>query len=378
MGEVYRARDTRLGREAAVKVLPSAVSGDPSRLKRFEKEARAASALNHPNIVTIYEIGSAEGVEYIAMELVSGRTLRDLLVPGPLRARRALALATPLAEGLAAAHEAGIVHRDLKPENVMVTKDGVVKILDFGLAKLVPTVGSGEESLPTVSRTEPGGLLGTVSYMSPEQASGQPADFRSDQFSFGTIVYEIVTGRKAFHRATAVDTLAAILHEEPEPLATASPEIPVPLRWAVERCLPKDPAERYASTRDLARDLAALRSHVSTPEGAALSVGPTPRRSARRLVLPAVLLALACAAAFWAGRATDPARGVLGPIRTYPVTFRRGNVTNARFAADGETGRLQRELGRKAAGDLRHVDSWRRVAPARNPEHAAPLGVAHG
>src|SRR6266496_1008970 len=230
MGEVWKARDTRLGREVAVKVLPAEVASDPSRLKRFEKEARAASALNHPNIVTIYDIGSVDSVSYIAMEKVDGKTLREVLFSGPLPIKRLLQIAAQIADGLARAHEAGIVHRDLKPENLMVTKDGLVKILDFGLAKLTQMDSSGEGShLPTETGTSPGVVLGTVGYMSPEQASGQPLDFRSDQFSFGSILYEMATGKRAFQKKTAVDTLSAILNEDPEPIAAVNPLAPAPL-----------------------------------------------------------------------------------------------------------------------------------------------------
>src|SRR6266542_6936072 len=200
MGEVWKARDTRLGREGAIKVLPAEVASDPSRLKRFEKEARSASALNHPNIVTIYDIGSHDSVAFIAMELVEGKTLRELLFAGALPIKRVLAIAAQVADGLARAHEAGIVHRDLKPENVMVTKDSRVKVLDFGLAKLTYTgIDSGEgTNIATETGTGAGVILGTVGYMSPEQASGQPVDYRSDQFSFGSILYELLTGKRAF------------------------------------------------------------------------------------------------------------------------------------------------------------------------------------
>ena len=328
MGEVYRARDTRLGREVALKVLP-ADSQDASRLKRFEKEARAASALNHPNIVTIYEVGIEDGVSYISMELVAGRTLRELLLAGPMPVKRLLAITAPLAEGLAIAHEAGIVHRDLKPENVMVTKDGVVKILDFGLAKLMDGIGSGEKSLPTVTRTEPGALLGTVSYMSPEQAAGQPADFRSDQFSLGVILHEMGTGKKAFSKGTSVDTLSAILHEEPEPLEKLRPDVPAPLCWLVERCLAKDPAHRYAATRDLARDLESLRHRSSS----APSVGAVPprRRWTRRAALAIAALALVLAGALLRGKSPAPA-----VPRFQRLTFGRGIVQGARFTPDGQ------------------------------------------
>jgi Tol biopolymer transport system component/serine/threonine protein kinase len=270
MGEVYRANDPRLRRDIAIKVLPSDLSSDPDRLSRFEKEARAASALNHPNIVTIHEIAEAGSVRFLVMELVSGSTLRQLMAAGPMPFRKLLALAAQVADGLARAHAAGIVHRDLKPDNVMVTPDSVAKILDFGLAKLEnPRAEGGPNSqLATETRgTEPGVVLGTVGYMSPEQASGRPLDFRSDQFSFGTILYEMAAGQRAFSRATAVETLAAIVREEPAAIGSVRPDTPVPFRWVVERCLAKDPRERYASTDDLARDLATLRDRL--PETAA-------------------------------------------------------------------------------------------------------------
>ena len=259
MGEVYRARDTKLLRELAVKVLPDEVSTDHGRLDRFEREARAASALNHPNIVTIYEIGRVNSTSYIAMELVSGRTLRDVLLEGPLPVRRFLAVATQIADGLARAHDAGIVHRDLKPENVMITREGVAKILDFGLAKLV----AASDSSQTVSHTTPGLIQGTVGYMSPEQASGKPLDSRSDQFALGAVLYEMATATRPFSRNTSAETLAAVIRDEPEPLQSLVPDFPLALRWVIERCLAKDPDERYASTRDLARDLAHLREHIS-------------------------------------------------------------------------------------------------------------------
>ncbi len=271
MGEVYRARDSKLAREVAIKVLPTEVSADRNRLVRFEQEARSASALNHPNIVTVYEIGSVDSVSYIAMELVQGKTLRETLTDGPLPTKRLLALSAQVADGLARAHETGIVHRDLKPDNVMITRDGLVKILDFGLAKLTVSSGPETSQLPTIAEpTEAGVVLGTVGYMSPEQAMGRPVDFRSDQFSLGSILYEMATGKRAFSRGSAPETMAAIIREEPEALARLAPQAPVALRWIVERCLAKDVDDRYASTRDLARDLEQLRDHVSevTAEGA--------------------------------------------------------------------------------------------------------------
>ena len=264
MGEVYRAKDPRLGREVAIKVLPEKLSQDVERLSRFEQEARSASGLNHPNIVTIHDIGWAESASYISMELVDGKTLRELLVSGPLPVRKILPIAAQIADGLAKAHGAGIVHRDLKPENVMVSKDGFVKILDFGLAKLVAPPPQEGSHMPTAApATEPGLVLGTIGYMSPEQAAGQSVDFRADQFSLGSILYEMATGKRAFQKTTTVETLTAILREEPEPVAALSPEAPAPLSWIIMRCLAKEPEDRYASTRDLARELATVRDHLS-------------------------------------------------------------------------------------------------------------------
>src|SRR5262245_13733722 len=264
MGEVYRARDTRLGREVAIKVLPAEVAADQDRLARADREGRSASALNHPSIITIYEIGSADSISYISMELVQGTTLRDLLAHGPLPLKRLLGLGVQIADGLARAHEAGIVHRDLKPENLMVARDGLVKILDFGLAKLVAPTGPELTRLPTVAAsTAPGVVLGTAGYMSPEQAAGRPADFTSDQFSLGSILYEMATGKRAFARGSAAETMAAIIREEPEPIGHLAAHVPAALRWIIERCLAKDPHDRYVSTRDLARDLGQLRDHAS-------------------------------------------------------------------------------------------------------------------
>ncbi len=307
MGEVYRARDTRLGREVAIKVLPAALASHPERLKRFEKEARAASALNHPNLVTLHDIGSSGGVEFIAMELVDGRTLREVLADGAMTAKPLLTIAAQVADGLAKAHGAGIVHRDLKPENVMVTKDGLVKILDFGLAKLTQPEGSSEvTSSPTVSgATEPGIVMGTAGYMSPEQALGKPVDFRSDQFSLGSILYEMATGRRAFQRGSTPETLTAIIRDEPEPIGRLAPLSPAPLSWVVERCLAKSADDRYASTRDLARDLAMLKDRLGEASGAIPRDAGARALPVWRKALPwalAAALAVALAAALVAPR----------------------------------------------------------------------------
>jgi predicted ATPase len=259
MGEVYRARDARLGRSVAIKILPAEFSVDPDRLHRFEQEARSASALNHPNIITIYELGSCGSIQYIAMELVDGKTLRELSNSGRLPIQSVIDIAAQVAEGLAKAHEAGIAHRDLKPENLMVSQDGFVKILDFGLAKLTLPNQEILDMSTAASHTASGLVMGTIGYMSPEHASGRRPDFRSDQFSFGLVLYEMVTGRRPFKRNTAAETLVAILREQAEPIVPQNLDAPAPLCWAIERCMAKDPDKRYASTRDLARELAALR-----------------------------------------------------------------------------------------------------------------------
>jgi predicted ATPase len=264
MGEVYRARDTRLGREVALKTISLGGHSHPEAVSRFEQEARSASALNHPNIVTIYEMGHINGTHYIAMELVGGATVRELLAAGPLPFRKAAGIAAQIADALAKAHEIGIVHRDLKPDNLMVSPDGTAKVLDFGLAKLLAS----ESNLPSDGATaegpvtEMGTILGTLGYMSPEQANGGNVDFRSDQFSFGSVLYEMVTGKAAFRGKTPAETMAAILRDEPSQIASRMLQAPAPFIWIVERCLAKEPKQRYASTRDLARDLAAVRDRM--------------------------------------------------------------------------------------------------------------------
>jgi predicted ATPase len=264
MGEVFSARDTRLDRSVAIKILPAAVAADRDRLRRFEQEARLASALNHPNIVTIHELGRDGSTHYIVMELIEGQTLGELLAAGVPPIRTILEIAAQISEGLAKAHEAGIAHRDLKPGNVMVSHDGFVKILDFGLAKLAP-LGSelSETRNNSAWHTQPGQMVGTLQYMSPEQAGTGLADFRSDQFSFGLVLYEMVAGKHPFKRGTAAETLVAILREQAEPVGVRNLDAPAPLCWAIERCLAKEPDKRYVSTRDLARELAAIRDHFA-------------------------------------------------------------------------------------------------------------------
>jgi serine/threonine-protein kinase len=282
MGEVYCALDLRLNRKVALKVLPSG-DGDTEQLHRFEQEARAASALNHPNIVTIYDIGGADSLRYMAMELIEGSTLRQLIVHDLLPLTQSLQLAAQIARALAKAHDAGIIHRDLKPENVMVTRDGYVKLLDFGLAKRTPPpdpeARTGLFSVPAIT-TNPGMVLGTVGYMSPEQCKGAPTDFRTDQFSLGAIIYEMITGRRAFHGDSPVEILTAILRDTPPPLSSQQP-VPKALDAIVLRCLSKDATARYDSTRELSRQLDEALRDVALPDTAPV-VANDPLRAEKR------------------------------------------------------------------------------------------------
>jgi Tol biopolymer transport system component len=338
MGEVYRARDERLKREVAVKVLPVSFSKDPDRLRRFEQEAQAAGALNHPNILAIHDVGSVDGAPYVVSELLEGETLRSRLSSGALPQRKAVDYAVQMANGLSAAHEKGIVHRDLKPENLFVTKDGRVKILDFGLAKLTqPEDGTAPATnLPTETQgTEPGVVLGTLGYMSPEQLRGKPADARSDIFAFGAIFYEMLSGRRAFHGESAADTMSAILTKEPPELSQTNRGIAPGLDRVVRHCLEKNPEERFHSAHDIAFDLQALSGDSAA--GARAAAIPAPALARRKVSLSAAavlaLLALALGAA--AGRAF--LRKAIAPPRFTRLTFRRGLVRSARFAPDGQT-----------------------------------------
>jgi non-specific serine/threonine protein kinase len=300
MGQVYRARDTRLKREVALKTLPEAWASDPERVARLELEAQAASALNHPHIVTIHELGLSPPHHYIVMELVDGTSLGALLAEGALPLERLLALGAQVADALAAAHAKGIVHRDLKPDNVVVTRDGRAKVLDFGLARIEPRareMTGGEDRTDVRPLTAAGAVMGTVAYMSPEQAQGRELDYRSDQFSLGVMLYEMATGRRPFQQRTAAETIAAILRDPPPSLDAST--LPPPVQWLIERCLAKDPGDRYASTRELANELTSLLGQLEAPKGprAATSFSPPPTarssfvgREAERAAIRALLL----------------------------------------------------------------------------------------
>jgi eukaryotic-like serine/threonine-protein kinase len=336
MGEVYRAKDPRLGREVAIKVLPASYSQDVDRLKRFEQEARAAGVLNHPNITAVYDLGSHEGSPYIVTELLEGETLRSRLSSGALPVRKALDCGIQIARGLSAAHEKGIVHRDLKPENLFVTRDGRIKILDFGLAKL-KTEKDGEQQtdLKTVSGTEPGVVLGTMGYMSPEQVRGKPADRRSDLFSFGAILYEMLSGQRAFRGDTAADTITAILSKEPPDLTQTNKDLHPGLERIVRHCLEKNPEERFESARDVAFDLEAL-SGVSRVTG----VIAIPQEKGGRRPSWAILAAAAVASGAIVGLFTyskGKKAGIVEPPSFRQITFSRGEVGGSLFAPDGQT-----------------------------------------
>jgi predicted ATPase len=318
MGEVYRAKDTRLDREVAIKTLPLDRCSHPEALSRFEREARAASALNHPNIVTIYELGHENGTRYIAMELVDGETLRSLLASGPIPFRKSIAIAAQIADGLAKAHEIGLIHRDLKPENLMVSRDGTAKVLDFGLAKLLKPDRDSADSSTTI--TEDGTVVGTVGYMSPEQTTGEELDFRSDQFSFGSVLYEMATGIPAFKKKTHAETSAAILRDAPERLGAKTLQAPAPFIWILERCLAKDPRQRYASTRDLATDLAAVRDRLADV--------PAPESQPRPHSVP-----VQCTALIGREREADDLRQLLSRTDVHLVTLTGpGGIGKTRLA----------------------------------------------
>jgi Tol biopolymer transport system component len=331
MGEVYRALDPRLGREVALKVLPSAVAQDVDRLRRFEVESRAAGALNHPALLAVFDVGEDAGVRYVVSELLDGETLRSRLGAGGFPPRKAIEYAIQVAHGLAEAHEKGIVHRDLKPENLFVTRDGRAKILDFGLAKLVEPAAAGpDEATQARDATAAGMVLGTAGYMSPEQVRGLPADDRSDIFAFGSVLYEMLGRRRAFAGDTAAEAMTAVLREDPPSLDTIDATLPVAVDRVVKRCLEKRPEERFQSARDVAFALEAL--STTWPRTAPPRI-PRPRRS----VLVALALAGAIAAVAALGFAYGRDRWAADMPDYTQLTFRRGTIWSARFAPDGQT-----------------------------------------
>jgi Tol biopolymer transport system component len=327
MGEVWRARDARLSRSVALKVLPSDVAADPLRRQRFEQEARALGALNHPNIVSVYDVGQSEGQAYIVSELVTGESLRSILDRGPLSSRKLVEYGIQIAEAMAAAHTLGIIHRDLKPENVMVTRDDRVKVLDFGLAK--QSAPAPDENTATMVLSQAGMVVGTVGYMSPEQVRGRAVDVRSDIFSFGCVLYEMATGQKAFGGNSAADVMSSILKDEPVEISTDRIPVSPALDAIIRRCLEKDPARRFQSAADLAFALRSL-STLSTSQPA---VAAPMRRTPRKWGLAAAALA-ACAALFAAGYLVRAGTATTPMPKYQRLTFREGRVSAARFSPD--------------------------------------------
>ena len=338
MGEVYRARDSRLKRDVAIKVLPQALSLDADRLRRFEQEALATAALNHPNILAVFDIGTHQGAPYVVSELLEGETLRERLRHGGVAVRKTLDYALQIAHGLAAAHEKGIIHRDLKPENLFLTKDGRVKILDFGLAKLTqpdPTQGgaNAHTSLPTMTHaTEAGMVMGTAGYMSPEQVRGNAVDARSDIFSFGVILYEMISGKRAFHRETAADTMSAILKEDPADLSETNRNVSPALERIVQHCLEKNPEQRFHSASDIAFDLEHLTGVSGSSSRVTAVTASRPRSKLLAVIAGAAGLALVMLGiGWWLGRGSG-----VTPLAEYKqITFRSGWIGHARFTPDG-------------------------------------------
>jgi eukaryotic-like serine/threonine-protein kinase len=338
MGEVYRARDTRLGRDVAIKVLPESMARDPERLRRFETEARAVAALNHPNILSVHDVGTHNGTPYLVSECLEGQSLRQELSHGALPLRRLVEYGTEIAHGLAAAHDKGIVHRDLKPENIFITRDGRVKVLDFGLAKLArPDAASDEGATLEEVPTSAGAVLGTVGYMSPEQVKGESADARSDIFALGAVLYEMLSGQRAFKRDTSAETMTAILKEDPPEISVTGKTVSPAMERIIRRCLEKKPLQRFQSARDLAFNLEGLSGTSSISAASAAAIGTAESRPRRRRIVFAMVgtigLLLAAAGAWTLGR-----RSAIVSLPSYhQLTFERGLVYAARFAQDGRS-----------------------------------------
>jgi serine/threonine protein kinase len=366
MGEVYRARDTRLDRDVAIKVLPPFLSSDADRLRRFEQEARAAAALNHPNILAVFQMGTHDGAPYLVSELLEGETLRGCLQRARLPGRSAIEYGVQTARGLSAAHEKGVVHRDLKPENLFVTKDGRVKILDFGLAKLTQRTGS-EPGAPTISHeTQPGVVMGTAGYMSPEQVRGQAADHRADIFSFGTILYEMLTGKRAFQKPTSAETMSAILNEDPPSISQVTSNIPPALQRVVHRCLEKNPEQRFQSASDLAFALDAVSQSSGYSSTAGTSKSEKPRMSRALGVALAATMILLAAAGIWrklTSNKPDPSRQGEVVRRQLTATAAGDPVRTAAISRDGKYLAYDSVLSKKThildidSGDLRDLPS---------------------
>jgi TolB-like protein/Flp pilus assembly protein TadD len=345
MGEVYRARDSKLKRDVAIKVLPQSLAADVDALARFEREALAVAALSHPNILAIHDFGTHDGTAYAVMELLEGETLRGKLDTGPIPQKQAVDYALQVAKGLSAAHEKGIVHRDLKPENLFVSKDGHVKILDFGLAKKVEAVAAEQTSAPTGSgHTEAGTVMGTMGYMSPEQVRGLPVDHRSDIFSFGTILYEMLSGKKAFRKATASDTIAAILKEEPPELTQSGRNISPALDHIVKHCLEKDRDNRFQTAKDVAFNLSEQSSSSAVSGASGSYVAAAAARKSRVLIVVAAVVVLAAAGVFLLRRQHRGTGEAGGVKRVAVLPFENLGAPEDDYFADGVADEIRGKL----------------------------------
>jgi len=335
MGEVYRARDAALGRDLAIKILPPELTRDPSRVERFTQEARAASALNHPHLVAIYEIGS-EPVHYIAMELVHGKNLREVLNAGRLDLKRALDYLLQVADALGAAHQNGVVHRDIKPENVMIADTGYAKVLDFGVAKLRSDASTGADDATRAALTSEGMAVGTSGYMSPEQVRGQTADHRTDIFSFGCVLYECLTGTRAFDAPSQIERLNRVIKDEPAPIAERAPGVPADLSRIVRKCLAKDPDERYQSMKDLAIDLRDVRRQLDTGVSTSSQTSPAARRAPRTMVwaLAALVVIAGLALIYFSQRGSTSSHEAAGRLTVERITT-TSNTIDAAISPDG-------------------------------------------
>jgi hypothetical protein len=370
MGDVYRAHDERLDREVALKILPADVANDPERLSRFEREARASAALNHPNIVVTYDIGRAEGVTYVALELLDGATIRDELAHHPPTPRKAIAWSIDVARGLAAAHAKGIVHRDIKPDNLFVTRDGRVKILDFGIASIAAPSRSAE-SATIAAATEPGKVLGTAGYMSPEQVRGEPVDARSDIFALGTVLYEMLAGARPFAGDTAVETMHAVLKSDPPefPLTAA---VPPALDRIVRRCLEKRPDDRFHTAHDLALALETVTDTRTQPRAAVEDRPPWLRTVGLAAAALTIVAATAAVTSWWMGAREE---ATLPAIRQ--LTVRRGTIHNARFSSGGDSIVYSAQFGAAAPAPFEtHLNSP--AARQIGPENALLFASSNG
>ena len=378
MGEVYRARDPKLGRAVAIKVMPASVAGDPDRLARFEREAQAVASLSHPNIVAVFEFGAHDGQPFVVMELLEGETLRERLASGPFPVRKAIDVATQIARGLGAAHEKGLIHRDLKPENVFLLQDGQVKILDFGLARAI-AAPTGSGATETIARTDPGTVMGTVGYMAPEQVRGGAVDARTDLFAFGAVLHEMLTGARAFHRETVAETLTAILREEPPELTRVRHDLPPALDRIVQHALEKNAAERFQTARDVVFALTSLSgtassSGTSATSGApafgavAAAVGPRPAKVSVAMVaaIAAIVAALAGVGGWYLGRGGGPVAGPRWDLFTQ-LTDEAGSESMPRVSPDGASFAYAKRVGNSHDIFVQRVGGRQPIPVAADP-----------